>query len=141
VCACCLIRTWCDPDEDVEGGPAAKGNFVLPSPTLPSSSEAAAAAAAAAEEEADKAMGGQAPAGGKLEAGMEGSQGAKAEEPGTLKSLAVHRLYPTAGSGSCTDGIPGKILNYIGERACLVTLSSISMATEVVNSSRGKHPG
>ena len=91
MCACCLIRTWCDPDEGVEGGPAAKGNLVIPSPTLLSSSEEE-------EEETDKAIGGQAPAGGKqypglpsrpassfqarlkLEAGLEGSPGAKAEE-------------------------------------------------------------
>ena len=39
LCACCLIRTLCDPDEDVEGQPAAKGNLVIPSPTLLSPSE------------------------------------------------------------------------------------------------------
>ena len=38
-CACCLIRTWCDPDEDVQGGPAANGYFVIPSPMLLSSWE------------------------------------------------------------------------------------------------------
>ena len=32
---CCLISTGCDPDEDVEGGPDAKGNLVKPSLTIP----------------------------------------------------------------------------------------------------------
>ena len=59
VCVCCLIRTWCDPDEDEEGKPAAKGNLVIPSSTLPSSSEEE---EEEEEEEADKAMAGQAPA-------------------------------------------------------------------------------
>ena len=47
MCVCYLIRNWCDPDEDVEGKPAAEGNLVIPSPILLSS-------AAAAEEEEEE---------------------------------------------------------------------------------------
>ena len=70
MCTCCLILTLCDPDEGVEGGPAAKGNLVMPSPTLISSSEEE----EEEEEETDKAMGGQTPAGGKQAGGGSGGQ-------------------------------------------------------------------
>ena len=54
--ACCLIRTWCDQGEDVEGEPAAKGNFVIPSPIMLSSSSDEEEEEEEEEEEADKAM-------------------------------------------------------------------------------------
>ena len=58
VCACCLIRTWCDPDADAEGEPAAKENFVISSPTLQSSSSST-SEEEEEDEETDKAKGRQ----------------------------------------------------------------------------------
>jgi hypothetical protein len=103
VCACCLIGTWCDPDEDVEGQPDAKGNLVIPSPILLSSAEEE-----EEEEEADKAMGGQAPAGGK-QAGVGPGGQPRGKDRGGGQQLLVDKWRQTSrGTTSRPPTVAGK---------------------------------